>query len=156
MIQSVFQTPAHTYFQRCHHKRIYQAREEYSMQLWKWSGTLLILTGIGHSIVGMIKGWDVLVLIAQDGFINAIGLDPSRLAFLFFMLSGFIVIFLGHLCHWIINTRKAPLPHFMGWYFFWCGLLGMFLLPVSGFFLLIPQGLIILFPQNVPIGPTET
>ncbi len=126
------------------------------MELWKLSGTFLWATGMVHCTVGMAWYfiqfrfyWDSFVNIANDGFINAIGSSPERHALLFFLLSGFFLIVLGHLCSWIIQIRDAPLPRFLGWYILSCGLVGGLLQPLGGFGLLIPQGLIILFPRNM-------
>lgn len=118
------------------------------MQLWKYSGILLLLTGVLHNVVGFILGWDILLKIARDGFINAVDPDFDRNFIFWFLFSGLSLMIMGHLAHWIIKKRKAPLPSFLGWYLLALAFIGGIMMPVSGFWLFIPQGFIIIFPKN--------
>lgn len=86
-------------------------------RLWFPGLVPLLLIGIGvlHSIVGFSAGSDTLRDMASGGLWDSIHSEPgppSRSLLLWFLLSGFFMIMLGHLGLWVERRLKQPLPVF--------------------------------------------
>ncbi|MCI0491283.1 MAG: DUF6463 family protein [Blastocatellia bacterium] len=78
---------------------------------------VLISLGLLHSIVGFSAGWKVIVDIAGSRFWNTIHTSDvplSRPLLLWFLVSGFMLIILGHLAFWVERRIRRPLPAFFG------------------------------------------
>ena len=120
------------------------------IKLWKYSGIFLVVTGILHSVIGVILGKDYLWSIHENGlFSNTVGDDAFRaFAFSWFITWGIIVIILGHVLHFYTKREQKPAPFFVGFYFLGLSLIGCILLPVSDFWLFIPVALVILFAKR--------
>jgi hypothetical protein len=76
-----------------------------------------ILIGIGllHSFVGVSGGRNVLVEIARDGFWDTVHSSSGPLTrplLIWFLVSGFVLILLGHLALWVDDIK--PLPSMFG------------------------------------------
>jgi len=74
-----------------------------------------VLIGIGlvHSLVGISAGRKLFVEIAGEGFWDTIHLGSaplSRPLLLWFIVSGFFLIMLGHLALWVERHARRPLP----------------------------------------------
>jgi len=121
------------------------------MRLWRYSGILLMGTGVLHNIIGVIAGWDFLVAIFYDGVWDSIqvpitaGAQHTRAELLWFLMLGFAWIMLGLQFHYHIKTQQKPPATYWGWLLLIKGLVVAILLPASGAWLFLPQGLIILF-----------
>ena len=86
-------------------------------RLWFPGLVPLLLIGIGvlHSVFGFWAGSVTLRDMARDGLWNSIHSEPgppSRSLLLWFLLSGFFMIMLGHLGLWVERRLKQPLPVF--------------------------------------------
>ena len=78
-----------------------------------------ILLGIGllHSGVGFSAGRTVLAEIAREGFWDTIHTDStpiSRPLLEWFLVSGFLLLILGHLALWAERHARRPLPAALG------------------------------------------
>jgi len=116
-------------------------------KVWKYSGIFLIVTGIIHSIVGIVIGKDYLIDIIKDGLLNAVEVDNLRHIAFWFLLCGIFIIILGHTLHYYIKKEQKP-PLFLGYYLLVMAVISCILMPASGFWLFIPQAFIILFAKR--------
>src|SRR3990170_2039223 len=78
-----------------------------------------VLLGIGmiHSVVGLSAGRPLLLEIAREGFWNTVrsGSAPlSRPLLQWFLVSGFVLLMLGHLALWVERRMRKPLPVALG------------------------------------------
>lgn len=78
-----------------------------------------VLLGIGllHSLVGFSGGRKLLTEIAREGFWGTVQLGsapPSRPLLLWFLVSGFVLLMLGHLALWVEWHARHPLPSAFG------------------------------------------
>jgi hypothetical protein len=112
----------------------------------KLSGLLLMATGVLDLLYVLVFHSRQLAAIAQDGFFDAVELDPTQLdretAF-WHLAFGTMVLILGSLVHWA-QARTGTLPAFLGWSLLAFGLFGTILMPVSGFWLVLPQAVLML------------
>lgn len=128
------------------------------MNLWRYSGWMLIATGVLHNIIGIVVGWEILSAMIADGIWNSIeaageaSAQWTRAAMLWFLMLGFAWIMLGTLMQNTIRHSNRPLPRVWGWLLLANGILVAVILPASGAWLFLPQGLIILLAKqhNVP------
>jgi hypothetical protein len=110
------------------------------------SGPLLMATGVLDLLYVLVFHSRQLAAIAQDGFFDAVELNPAELdreiAF-WHMMFGVMFVILGALVHWT-QVRTETLPVFLGWSVLALGVAGVTLMPLSGFWLLFPQAVLIL------------
>ncbi|MDR2125886.1 MAG: DUF6463 family protein [Prevotellaceae bacterium] len=117
---------------------------------WKYSGILLIATGIIHSIVGLVMGCDVYWEILKSGFVNAI--EPHfavDFAAFWFFICGIILIIFGQTLHYYIRKTKQPAPLLSGYWMLALSIFGCIAMPLSGIWLFIPQALLIIFAKRI-------
>ncbi len=120
------------------------------MQLWRYSGLLLIGTGVIHNMIGIILGWDFLAVMASEGLWNTAeqsvlpGMLHTRAELLWFLMLGFAWIMIGALLHGHIRSQQTPPAKLYGWALFMKGIVIAILLPASGAWLFLPQGLILM------------
>lgn len=112
-------------------------------ELTRYSGGILIATGILHAAIGIGEGRTQLAAIAREGFIDTIEPHKDRFGLLWFLFSGAGLIATGQLARWT-RQRTGTLPAALGLNLLATSVLGAGLLPKSGFWLLIPQGLLII------------
>lgn len=122
--------------------------------LWKYSGYLLIGTGVIHNFVGLLMGWSTLQGMHQAGWWNTLesaeGINFERSAIVWFLLVGVFWLAMGHLMQCWLKQIQKPLPIVLGYSFIAVGIAVAIVCPVSGAWLFIPQGLIIILsPKTV-------
>jgi hypothetical protein len=115
---------------------------------WKYSGILLIVSGIVHTIVGLVIRCDIYWEILKLGFINAIEPDFVRACAFWYLVCGIIVIILGQTLHYYIRQTKQQPPLSLGYWMLALSVFGCLAMPASGFWLFIPQSLIIIFAKG--------
>lgn len=113
------------------------------MKIWKYSGIILIATGILHIIVAFLKYGKTYMKIIRDGAVDAIGGDCERGIALWFLVCGILLIFWGQGMHARIKETKSPAPRSVGWSLMVVSIAGCIVEPVSGFWLFLPQAAII-------------
>jgi len=124
------------------------------MNLWKYSGLLLIITGVVHNLIGVVLGWDFLLAIAGDGIWNTMATpiteltQHTRAELLWFLMLGFTWMMLGAKFHDDIKKYQQPLSKTWGWLMLAQGVVVAFVFPQTGAWLFIPQGLIIIFATS--------
>lgn len=123
------------------------------MKIAKYSGYFLIATGVLHSIIGLMMGWQTLLSMHQDGWYfstvvnNQLAFDREAISW--FLLCGCFWILFGLLLQKALNEGfKPPLSLAIG--FITIGVIVAVIMPVSGAYLFIVQGVILLFyrPEN--------
>ena len=118
------------------------------IKIWKYSGILLVATGILHTIVAIAVGKEVFWGIIQDGVFNAVSPDVIRETMFWFLICGFFVILLGQVLHYYIKKEQKPAPLSFGYSLLAITILGCIVEPLSGFWLFLPQALIIIFANK--------
>jgi hypothetical protein len=111
------------------------------------SGRLLLWTGVLHQAIGVIGGLGVgqelggrnlFAEVGRAGLLDSIGNDFVRMAWFWFLVTGFVVMALGALCH-RVEARGVGLPASLGWQLGALAVAGVAFIPVSGFWLILPQ-----------------
>jgi Family of unknown function (DUF6463) len=104
----------------------------------KWNaGSLLMATGIGHALVGVVLFYDPLAAILREGFFNAITPHMDREAAFWFLLLSPVLFLFGQVVNRAVEHRDAPLLNLFGWHVLVLGVVGAMVLPISGFWILI-------------------
>ena len=115
-----------------------------NVQLWRYSGTFLVITGIIHTILALFLGKDAFAEIINDGVINVTGEILSRAFALWFLVCGIILILWGQTLQYYIKKEQKPAPLFIGYCILVFAVVGCIVEPISGFWLFLPQALIII------------
>lgn len=118
------------------------------MKLWKFSGTLLIITGIIHTAVAVTLTKDIFAEMIRDGLINSTGRDYSRCFALWFLIIGVLLVLWGATLQHYINKEQKPAPLFLGYAMLLFAVVGCIIEPVSGFWLFLPQAFIIIVSNH--------
>lgn len=126
---------------------LYQQKNWY-MKIWKYSGTLLAATGVLHTIVAIILGWDSFVNMFRNGLINSTEGNVEHAFAFWFLICGIFLIFLGQTLQYYIKKEQKPAPLSLGYALLVMSIIGCFIEPVSGFWLFIPQALIIILAKR--------
>jgi hypothetical protein len=119
-----------------------------NVKLWKYSGIFLIATGILHTIVAITLGKDAFLEIIQNGVVNVISQDYTRVFAFWFLICGIFVIFLGQILHYYLKKEQKPAPLFFGYSLLILTIFGCIVEPISGFWLFLPQALIIIIANK--------
>ncbi len=119
-------------------------KKEQGTYLWKYSGILLVITGIIHTLVGIWLGREAYIEMIRDGFVNSVADDYVREFAFWFLVCGVLLIFFGQTLHYYIRKEQQPAPLFLGYCILVFSLIGCVIEPISGFWLFIPQAIIIL------------
>jgi Family of unknown function (DUF6463) len=117
----------------------------------RFVGPLLMLTGIGHALVGVVLFHRPLAAIRDAGFFNAIQ-PPSyvatphfdRIAAFWFLVFSPLLVLLGQLTSRAVRRRDTHTLDAIGWYLLAIGVVGVAVLPVSGNWVLIGLGGLVL------------
>ena len=115
------------------------------MKIWKYSGVMLIATGILHTILALLAGGEVFMEMIRNGLFNTIAGDNyfHQSAF-WFLVCGVLLIPFGQTLHYYQKREQKPAPMSLGYSLLIISILGCIIMPVSGFWLFIPQALIII------------
>lgn len=114
------------------------------MKLWKYSGTLLTLTGIIHTLYALFIGRDAFIEMWQAGLVNVAGKACGSAFALWFLICGVILIFWGQTLQYYITREQKPAPVTLGYFLLLFTAAGCVIEPVSGFWLFLPQAFIII------------
>ncbi|NRR24736.1 DUF6463 family protein [Brevibacillus sp. MS2.2] len=105
-------------------------------------GFTLILTGLLHTVVGLLFYAKPLQQIVANGFWNAVGQEED--AAFWFMMFGFLLMLLGYMADWLMKKKGMEPPAAFGWTILGICVVGVIAMPVSGFWLALPQAGILL------------
>ncbi|MGD9367226.1 MAG: DUF6463 family protein [Desulfobacteraceae bacterium] len=101
-----------------------------------WIGKSVLVIGIVHSVYGFIVFRGILAELCRELLLNTVDGQPNREAAFWFLFSGFALLIIGGLIHWV-EQRRLAMPLFLKWSFLAITLLGCFIMPKSGFWLLL-------------------
>lgn len=118
------------------------------MKIWKYSGMLLVATGILHTLVAIVLGKEAFLGIIRDGLINVILEDYTRAFAFWFLICGIFLILFGQVLHYYMKKEQRPAPLFLGYSLLILSIFGCVIEPISGFWLFIPQALIIIIANK--------
>lgn len=108
----------------------------------KRAGIILIVIGVLHSLLGLVKYSDHFLSMAKSGLINSAQTTSDKLAF-WFTFAGLLFTGLGYLVN--NQTRQGvKTPRAFGWMIIGASAAGIVFLPVSGFWLVFLPGILIL------------
>ena len=114
----------------------------------KYSGYYLIATGILHSVIGLILGWETLLAMHQDNWLASTMIGDQilfdREAISWFLLSGIFWILFGLMLQKALDEGFIP-PMSLAWGFILVGIIVAIIMPISGAYLFIIQGIVLLF-----------
>lgn len=117
----------------------------------KYSGYYLIATGILHSVIGLILGWETLLAMHQDNWLASTMIGDQilfdREAISWFLLSGIFWILFGLMLQKALDEGFIP-PVSLAWGFVLIGILVAIIMPISGAYLFIVQGIILLLGRK--------
>ncbi|WP_199617606.1 DUF6463 family protein [Paenibacillus alkalitolerans] len=109
------------------------------------AGLFLMLTGWLHTAVGLILYRKQLQEILADGLWNtAPEGEWEAMTVFWFMMFGFMLIYLGYTADWLLKKKGIAPPPAFGWILLAICLAGVVVMPVSGFWLVLPQAWILL------------
>ena len=117
------------------------------MKTAKYSGYYLVVTGVLHTLIGLMMGWSILVAMHQDGWLfstlvnNQLAFDREAISW--FLLCGFFWILFGLMLQKAMNDGFSP-PRSLAIGFILIGIVVAIIMPISGAYLFILQGLILL------------
>lgn len=104
------------------------------------SGYLLLVTGLLHTLIGVVDGYPYLAAMVEDGFVNTVTASLERGVIFWFLVAGVGLILSGLLA----LGYERPLPASFGWGLLALAVVGALMLGPSGFLLAIPQALYVL------------
>lgn len=113
-------------------------------KLARYSGILLLLTGILHILVGLVESFDTWKKIICEGLIDTIGNDLERGLAFWFLMCGVLFMLLGYTIHYYIKKEEQPAPILLGYFLLFVSILVCLAIPLSGGWLIIPQAIIII------------
>ncbi len=115
------------------------------------AGPLLMLTALGHALVGALLFSEPLGAIVREGAINTIqppgvAAEPhyDRIAAFWFLLFSPVLFLFGQMINHAVSRGDPGSIRLVGYYLIGIGALGAAILPVSGNWLLLPLGAIAL------------
>jgi len=114
------------------------------MKIWKYSGLLLAITGVIHTIVGIVLGGEVYLEMIRDGLFNVLAENDTRQFGFWFLVCGIFLILFGQTLHYYQKRTQKPAPLSLGYSMLVFSIFGCIVDPISGFWLFIPQALIII------------
>jgi hypothetical protein len=110
------------------------------------TGFLLMATGIGHFLVGLVLFHQPLAAIVREGIVNSIppqladrlgGADFGREAAFWFVLYGPLLCLLGQIANRALERRDTVILRLLGWNLLATGAAGALIMPLSGFWFVI-------------------
>jgi hypothetical protein len=111
--------------------------------MYRFTGQILMLIGVLHTLVGLLTYASPLVDIARDKVFNAVGPHTDRQAAVWFLMTGAALLLSGYLTHWT-QRRTGTLPAALGWSLLAIAAVGLVLMPISGFWLIVPAAVLAL------------
>jgi uncharacterized protein DUF6463 len=101
-------------------------------------GRLLMVTGIGHAVVGLLLFHHALSAIVDDGLVNTVGRNQfDREAAFWFLLFSPICVALGQLVNHAIARGDRRVLRILGGHLLAIAIVGAAIMPISGFWIVM-------------------
>ncbi|MDP2562798.1 DUF6463 family protein [Psychrobium sp. 1_MG-2023] len=117
----------------------------------KYSGHFLTITGIIHTLIGLVLGWPIIVDMHNAGWFSSTVIDGQmmfdREAISWFLFAGLFWVIFGLTLQSAIAQGFNP-PKSLGWGFVVIGIIVAIIMPASGAYLFIIQGAILVFGHH--------
>ena len=113
------------------------------MAMRKYVGTMMIATGILHTLVGLWFLRQPLLDILGAGQWMSVTGHEDRVSAFWFILFGVLLMMFGQFVRWAL-ARTGTLPASLGWSLLVLGVTGVAFMPDSGFWLVLPQAWLVL------------
>lgn len=110
-------------------------------------GLIVIVIGILHAVLGVIKFSEVFMQMIFEGLFNT-GTGSHRGWAVWFTVTGIVFIILGFALKFM-EESKLNIPNNIGWGLVGIAILGGFIIPLSGFWALILPGILIISLKKV-------
>lgn len=108
-------------------------------------GLFLILTGLIHTVFGLVVYSGQLEPIIADGLWNTVAEGQwDRATGFWFLMFGFLLMLVGYIANWLMKKKGIAPPASFGWMLFAICLAGVIVMPASGFWLGLPQAWMLL------------
>ena len=119
-------------------------------------GRALMLTGIGHALIGLILVRHPVAAMLREGIANTVrdGQFDREAAFWFLLFSP-ICFLLGQLVDHALERRDRWLCALVGWNLIVMGMVGALVMPVSGFWIVIAIAPLVLRAARAIDGGSE-
>lgn len=121
----------------------------------RFIGRLLMATGIGHTLVGVVVFRKALGGIFCEGFLNALWPHFDRLSAFWFLLFSPTLFMLGQITNRAVERRDAYTLRIVGSYLLGMAVVGVAALPISGFWIVIVLAALILKAARRVEAPPE-
>jgi len=125
------------------------------------AGPLMMVTAVGHAIVGAFLFSEPLSEMVREGVINSIqppmySAQPQfdRAAAFWFLLFTPVLFLLGQIINHAVTHEDTRSLRLIGWYLIGIGTVGSAILPLSGNWLLLPLGAVTLMAASA-VATTE-
>lgn len=116
-------------------------------------GPVLMVTGIGHSLLGLVLFREPIASILGEGIANTIRHGQyARAAAFWFLLFGPICFLLGQLVKHAIEHGDRWLLTVVAWNLVAIGVVGALIMPVSGFWILIAIAPLVFRARGLEVG----
>ncbi|PYI57326.1 DUF6463 family protein [Paenibacillus flagellatus] len=103
-------------------------------------GLTLMLTGLIHTVLGLIGFMEQLRPMVAEGLWDTVGNGQwDRSTAFWYLMLGFMLIALGHTVDWLMKKKRMAPPVSLGWMLLAICLIGVIVMPSSGFWLGLPQ-----------------
>jgi len=103
-------------------------------------GLTLVLTGLFHTVLGLIGFMNHLQPMVAEGLWDTVGSGQwERATAFWYLMLGFVLILLGYTVDWLMKKKGIAPPVSLGWMLFAICLIGIIVMPTSGFWLGLPQ-----------------
>ena len=108
-------------------------------------GLSIIVIGVMHTLLSLMKFSDTFSEIIKEGIINS-GLGANRGWAIWFTVTGFVFIFLG-LAIQALEQHQLTVPKLIGWGLLLTAVIGGLMIPLSGFWILLLPSLFIILAK---------
>ena len=112
-----------------------------------WIGKYLFIVGSLHTLLGILLIAPQMTELVDEGIFNTIDGQFKREAFLWFMVSGFLMLLVGGLVNWL-EKNQFPLPKFLAWSLLFIAVFVVVFSPKSGAWLFFPPAIALLFRKG--------
>ncbi|WP_342378995.1 DUF2867 domain-containing protein [Myxococcus stipitatus] len=118
------------------------------------TGTLLMVIGGLHQLVGLALYREPLLEIARAGIVGSVDDMGPRASAFWFLVAGLGMVMMGGLAHWAERELGRPLPSGFGWALVALGAFCVVPMPETGAWIFFPLGALAIYrAKQAPVPP---